>query len=286
VRPGDTVVFENRSSNDLHTVTFGVKDDRTDAPGDVTRTGQLNPVTFGPCAGDVRPDLEACPGGPPPTGALPPYRGKGYWNSGALLFSAAPPEAGPKSVTLHVAAGTAPGTYPYVCLLHRFMAGTLEVVAGDADRATPATVTSTGDAELARAKAAAAALTEPKPAAAPAGVTVTASWGDQAISVDRFAPSTVTIKAGQSVTWKSASSWMPHTVSFQSPFKTPDESNALLPAGTKSGSRYTGGVAHSGIFGPPPGYPAETFSLTFTKPGTYPYTCLLHPGMAGTVQVT
>ena len=27
-------------------------------------------------------------------------------------------------------------------------------------------------------------------------------------------------------------------------------------------------------------------SLTFTKAGTYSYTCLLHPGMDGVVQVT
>jgi plastocyanin len=32
VRPGDTVVFDNRSSNDIHTVTFGVKSDRSDSP--------------------------------------------------------------------------------------------------------------------------------------------------------------------------------------------------------------------------------------------------------------
>ncbi|HVW33766.1 MAG TPA: hypothetical protein VHL53_14610, partial [Acidimicrobiia bacterium] len=40
VRPGDTVVFENRGSNDIHTVTFGVKSDRSDAPPLVTKAGQ------------------------------------------------------------------------------------------------------------------------------------------------------------------------------------------------------------------------------------------------------
>ena len=29
----------------------------------------------------------------------------------------------------------------------------------------------------------------------------------------------------------------------------------------------------------------ESFTQTFTEPGTYPYTCSLHPGMVGAVQV-
>src|SRR2546423_11032568 len=43
VRPGDTVVFDNRSSNDIHTVTLGVKSDRSDQPATVLRSGQANP---------------------------------------------------------------------------------------------------------------------------------------------------------------------------------------------------------------------------------------------------
>ena len=31
---------------------------------------------------------------------------------------------------------------------------------------------------------------------------------------------------------------------------------------------------------------ATTFSLTFTAPGTYPYYCVPHPTMVGTVEVT
>jgi plastocyanin len=32
VRPGDTITFDNRSSNDIHTVSLGVKADRSDQP--------------------------------------------------------------------------------------------------------------------------------------------------------------------------------------------------------------------------------------------------------------
>src|SRR5882724_9841955 len=31
-RPGDTIVYDNRSSNDIHTITFGVNVDRSDSP--------------------------------------------------------------------------------------------------------------------------------------------------------------------------------------------------------------------------------------------------------------
>ena len=40
------------------------------------------------------------------------------------------------------------------------------------------------------------------------------------------------------------------------------------------------------MFGPTPAFPTDSFSLTFTKAGRYPYLCLLHPGMAGTVEVS
>ena len=32
--------------------------------------------------------------------------------------------------------------------------------------------------------------------------------------------------------------------------------------------------------------PGDSFSVTFTKPGTYPYACVLHPQMVGTLEVT
>src|SRR2546423_7278036 len=45
-RPGDTVVFDNRSSNDIHTITFGVREDRSDSPPTVMKNGQANPAVF------------------------------------------------------------------------------------------------------------------------------------------------------------------------------------------------------------------------------------------------
>jgi plastocyanin len=130
---------------------------------------------------------------------------------------------------------------------------------------------------------AAAAMAEPAP---PAGdPAVTAGWGNYVTAVNRFSPAVLNIKAGQTVTWKGASLAEPHTVTFDSPFKTPEDAGVFTPGGARAGARYSGGFAHSGLIGAKP-FPAETFSLVFTKPGTYPYVCVLHPGMAGQVVAT
>jgi plastocyanin len=287
-RPGDTLVFQNRSSNDIHTVTFGVKADRSDSPPPVTKTVQANPAVFGPCytAQAAGPGLVSCPTAPAKGAAAPEYSGQGYWNSGQLLFPMAPPEAGPKTATVKLGAGIAPGSYTITCLLHAFMQSTLNVVKSDAERLSPAQVSAAADKELGEARAQAPGLAAPPPATTANGAGVVASWGNQLITVNRFSPETVSIKVGQTVKWTDASPYMPHTVSFQPPFKSPDEPNAFLPTGAKSGSNFAGGVAHSGMIGPKPLLPVDSFSLTFTKAGTYPYLCLLHPGMAGTVQVS
>jgi plastocyanin len=285
VRPGDTVTFDNRGSNDIHTVTLGVKSDRSDSPPLVLKTGQPNPVVFGPCFSDqpAGPAVTCRPGVTQP----PEFTGKGFWNSGQILFPAAPPEAGAKQANVKIGAGVAPGAYTVTCLLHPFMESTLNVVASDGERRSPAQVAAAADQEIGAAKTASAgSLTAPAQAPSANGASVTASWGDKVMAVNRFSPETVSVKAGQTVTWKAGSPYMPHTVSFNPPFKSPDEPNAFLPTGAKSGSRFAGGVAHSGVFGPAPFFPHDGFSLIFTKAGKYPYLCLLHPGMAGTVEVS
>jgi plastocyanin len=284
VRPGDSVLFDNRSSNDVHTVSFGVKADRSDSPP-LVHKGSENPAVFKPCytADPPKPDMTSCP---PPTAGTPEFDGKGFWNSGVLLPTALPPEAGSKTVTLKVASGTAPGTYQVTCLLHAYMSSTMQVVATDAERQSPAQVSAAADKEFGEAKAAAAGMTPTAPAPPANGAAVVASWGDKQTGVNRFSPETVAIKVGQTVAWKDTSPFLPHTVSFQPPFKTPSDEGVFLPLGAKSGSKYSGGVAHSGLFGPSPPLPTDSFSLIFTKAGKYPYLCMLHPGMAGTVEVS
>jgi plastocyanin len=282
VRPGDTVTFDNRSTQAPHTVTFGVKAFAPEAPFPATKAGLANPVVFGPCYTDALPPpgSEACPAPPPAT--PPSFRGAGLWNSGALLPAGGPPGA-PTKITVAVAA--TPGSYNYGCLLHRFMTGTLEVAEKDEARVTPDEVARQAAEGRSAALASAAKLGEPSPVAAQQGVTVASGWSDEVTAVNKFSPIVAKVKAGERVTWKSSSLYEPHTVTFVSPFKSPEEPGTFIPGGVASGARYAGGFAHSGLIGVQP-FPAESFSLVFTKAGTYPYVCVLHPGMAGQVEVT
>ncbi len=113
---------------------------------------------------------------------------------------------------------------------------------------------------------------------------------DHGVQAQIFAPATITINAGDTVTWTMAAGF-DHTVTFLSRAKLPDLAipenggkllfNPLiaLPQGLAT---YTGkGVAGSGLLMGKD----KSYSLTFTKPGSYAYLCLLHPGMTGTVIV-
>lgn len=107
-------------------------------------------------------------------------------------------------------------------------------------------------------------------------VSVGAMRREGALQALDFFPETITIDAGDSVTWVTQSI---HTVSFLegsafTPFTAP-----LDPAGgnTEDGTAFTS----SGILSP-----GQPYTLTFTTPGTYAYNCLLHPPeMAGVIVV-
>lgn len=88
-----------------------------------------------------------------------------------------------------------------------------------------------------------------------AGASVAASE-DIVIAKDfMFAPTTITIKAGSTVTWKNTDD-EPHTV-----------------------------VSDSGVFRSGALDTNESFSFRFDKPGTYHYACSIHPRMVGTIVV-
>jgi plastocyanin len=79
-----------------------------------------------------------------------------------------------------------------------------------------------------------------------------------AVDIDNFAfaPATLTVTAGSTVTWTNKDE-EPHTV-----------------------------VANDGSFRSPGMASQATFSFTFTKPGKFDYVCSIHPYMHATVVVT
>jgi plastocyanin len=70
-----------------------------------------------------------------------------------------------------------------------------------------------------------------------------------------FGPQTLTVPVGTTVTWTNHDD-IPHTV-----------------------------VSTEGVFKSKVRDTDEKFSYTFTKPGTYPYYCSVHPKMTGTIVV-
>lgn len=100
---------------------------------------------------------------------------------------------------------------------------------------------------------------------------------------DRLNLTSVTIPAGTTLTWTNLSNNEPHTVTFPvagQPLPPLPGDPFTPPIG---GSTYDGTqVTNSGVLNP-----GSSYSLTFTRPGTYTYVCLFHDefGMIGTVVV-
>jgi len=131
--------------------------------------------------------------------------------------------------------------------------------------------------------------------AAPARATTT--WNamvggesaDHALQAQAFLPTQITINQDDTLTWTTGADFV-HTVTFLSegtppPVVAPEGNLVVQPAATAfpaGGPSYDGnGFVNSGLLEGK----GKTFSLTFTKAGTYGYFCLLHPGMNGQVVV-
>lgn len=102
------------------------------------------------------------------------------------------------------------------------------------------------------------------------------SMSMEALQSLRFYPSSLTIDAGDSVTW-SFPSGEPHTVTLLGPrsaLPPPNDPTAPVPAG---GATYDGSTYTSSGFKLLGG----SYTLTFPTSGTFLYNCLLHGGSAG-----
>jgi plastocyanin len=118
--------------------------------------------------------------------------------------------------------------------------------------ATNATMTGTGNATNATATGASGGN---------ASTSVSIVPGSSTLTTDAFAPNPIQVSVGTTVTWTNDDA-QPHTVN--------------------SGENAT----PSGLFDSPIMAPQATFEYTFTEAGEFPYFCILHPNMVGTVSVS
>lgn len=283
IHAGDTIEWVN-PYEEIHTVTF---------PGASETPAFIIPAGPPPAGGP--PKLIINPQVSNPT-TKTSYDG-GYANSGVLgkgqTFSLSFPQK---------------GTFNYLCVLHPNMLGTVQVL----DEGTTVPSQAALDAEAKRTldeniAAGLASIAKTKPGSTKNangtttwGVDVPPSVGDA--DVMAFAPTTVSIAAGDTVKWSNRT-FVPHTVTYTANQPAPEFVMPEFGAGgpptlvmnpqvlfpVNAGPNFAGtSYVNSGFFGVGPESTAPPeFSLTFSKEGSYLFICVLHAdqGMTTVVQV-
>jgi plastocyanin len=130
-----------------------------------------------------------------------------------------------------------------------------------AGNATNATMTGAGNATNATMTGAGNATNATSTGAAGGPTSVSIVPGSSSLTTDAYQPNPVQVSTGATVTWTNDDA-QPHTAT-SGENATPD------------------GTFDSGIMAP-----AATFEHTFAAAGEYPYFCILHPNMVGTVSVS
>jgi plastocyanin len=249
-------------------------------------------------------------------------QGNPYWFSGIDRFVANPAAVLPKPGVASGLSESAPppfvktfrktGTFTYFCAVHQGMTGKVKVVAKGAKIPSAAAVKKAAAKELARYAANAKAADK---AAKPGANTIQAGADGKGFANYAFYPAKATVPVNTPITLQmSPNSNDNHTFAF-GPAATlmglvqnqitpaPDSapggpptlvassavflaSDAPLPA--YDGANHGDGFWNTGMLASPgrpiPGLPTKQ-TITFSKPGTYSYICLLHPEMQGTVTV-
>jgi len=244
-------------------------------------TGEPHTITFLGNRTSLPPPTD--PSAPAPAGGTT-YDASTYTSSGFILLG--------KNYSLTF---PTPGTYKYYCLIHGGMSGTITVQqAGAAYPQSQGQYDAAGQASLANdlSQAAGSVALFPYASGGPhlaAGIAPGLNAAPPASStVVRFLDSTditnntVTVAVGATITWTNLSNNFPHTVTFGVAGQPFPVLNPFSPP--SGGSTYDGSaLTNSGVM--PPG---QSYSLTFTKAGSYPYHCIFHDdteSMVGTVIV-
>jgi plastocyanin len=264
IHVGDTITW-NANSGEIHTVTF------EDGP---------------PPPGLSGFDVVATPAGGSSFG------GSGWFNSGVMSTT-------PGSVTSYPLTFTKAGDYPFHCLIHSTMQGTVHVLASGPLPHTPAFYAQQSISQQnqllaqgrqVRAAGLSSALNSPAPAVSVGDGKVNST---STLAVLRFLPGFETIHVGQTVTFTNLDPETPHTVTFGPDPSPGNPFGAMFPIGASGGQATISGpvtsTINSGFMaqGGPFDVVGKTFKVTFLAAGTYNYVCVLHDdlGMKGSIKV-
>jgi plastocyanin len=235
------------------------------------------------------------------------------YNSGYIPWQG----TGANEFVVPIAADAKLGKYTYFCNYHwTAMSGTVTIAPPSKDIASNGEISRLARKEIVRdAKKPAAAVRKAigkyasRPTTPLAGVDAGRPYSEHYVSANEFFPAKIRVKAGQPVTW--SFDGLSHTISFNVPGYFPvftiakngdvdydkraqeavrwmvpkreiDDEDNSPPRKVDVGEWDGGGGFHSsGLLNE-----GDTFTVTFTKPGTYPYACVVHPPMIGQIVVS
>jgi plastocyanin len=257
----------------------------------------VNQQVAQPCyikSGNLPPPDKACPKAEQ---REPEFHGtETFFNSGFIPF------AGVRGnrYSLKLADDIKPGEYAFNCVVHGpQMTGTITVAPKSKNIGGQASINAATRRQLDRFAKEIRQLHDDAASGKdnPEGVDIIAGAAPQGDNLDafddrEFFPSTFHARVGQKVTWL-ISTEPAHTVSFDVPRYLPviivgkdgrvqgnpetTEPRNSAEAASYDGTRFlSSGASFEGPM---------RFSVTFTKPGTYHYACLLHPRMVGELVV-
>lgn len=276
--------------------------------------GEVGQAAAQPCYEKSLDDLPienvACPSADDPQ---PAFDGThAYYSSGLIM----PEGDNANRFEMKVSDKTEPGTYFYYCNLHGLTMSGFVTVSKTAKVLSQREINEIGRDEADAVAAPLLAEYEKEKKGTSIYKGYLAGSGDPstqgvAAEINEFTPRTINTNPGQKITWTFVGN---HSISFNVPAFTPlferrangdivanndldkpaggwpgapaghkahpaiSDQTIALDAGSFDGS---GGLKSSGI-----GFnTGDTYSVTFTKKGTYPYACLIHPGMIGKVVV-
>lgn len=326
VRAGDAIEFRVDWTGEPHGVAFGTLAERAlaaaDGPGpespepaqvplgELVWPGSLPPAAAQPCYLDA--------GAPPsdgttacPTAAKPAFSGRQAYHSSGFI-----PES--SRYTLDIAKDAAPGEYHYFCPFHGpSMRGTVVVRAGGRepsqaaiDEAARRQLAALVDAVLPNHDGVYKPFKRARAGRFPFPALAGFAGGPAQVAVNEFVPFTIKAKQDEPVTWSVLGR---HVISLRPPSNSGPPAVIRLENGrvqfvreslqnVKSvdppraapservlldGGRYDRdrGIHASGLLvAEQPG--TLLYQIRFTRPGSYRYRCLVHPGMGGLVTVT